>query len=155
MTSLKQRAVTIAIAGALAIGTMSSSIAAPLMSSAAVIKAVPTQATEIAWRGGGRGGFARGGFARGGFARGGFRGGRGPAIAAGVAAGVIVGAAATNGYYGGPYYADPYYAGPDVAYDPGYAPDTGYGPPVAYVAPGSNSCWVWTDPDRGLGYRRC
>ena|SRR5258707_818006 len=135
MTTLKQCAVTIGIAGAMAIGAMSSAYAAPLMSGAGVIKATPTQATDVAWRGGRGGGFARGGF-RGGFAHGGFRGGRGAGVVAGVAAGALVGAAIANSGYGyGPnYYAPdgyapyPYDAGPPVAYEPGYAP-YGYGSP--------------------------
>jgi hypothetical protein len=88
------------------------------------------------------GGFHAGGahFAGGGFRGGGFHGGRGgfgPGIAAGLAAGAVIGGAGYYGGYGPGYYDDSYaYDNSDgaYAYDNGYgAYDNGYGARNGFV----------------------
>lgn len=80
-----------------------------------------------------------------------------PWVAGGVAAGVLLGAAAaqSRGYYAPYYYDAPAYYVPPPA--PVYvAPEPYYAaPPAPVYAPAPSGCWVWTDRDRGYGYYRC
>lgn len=71
------------------------------------------------------------------------RGRRNTAIALGIAAGLLGGAAIAHGYY----YPYPYYG-----YYGYYGPAYYYGAPVVYVRPRAVRCWVY-DPFRGVRYR--
>ena len=156
-TLLLKRAIAIGIVGAMVLCETVPSLAAPVPSSAAIVKTTaPNMLDQVRSR-------------------------RGRAIGAGVALGVIgalAGAAAAQnqGYYG-PYYGSGYYGGPGY-YGPGYYGGPGYyyseysydpGPAIAlgvlgaavgamarapYRAPGlrRGGFWVETDSTRGYGY---
>jgi hypothetical protein len=106
----RNRAIVIAIAGAVALGTVSPSWAAPVLSSTTIVKeSAPSAVSDVRYRGN-RGHYYRN---------------SGAGIALGVlgVVGAVAGAAAYgNGYYGGPGYArQGYYGGYDgYAYEPGY-----------------------------------
>ncbi len=110
-TGLKRSAAMVLLAGSLAMQTPA--LAAPVLSNTAALKAAASSdLVEVRWRG------------------------RGGAVAAGVAAGLLLGAiaGASSAYYGPPpyYYGPGYYAPP---YGPVYAaPAPVYGPEdwVAY-----------------------
>ncbi len=143
-----RRTATAAFAGALAWSAVLPASAAPSFTgSASFVSALPSQTSEVRWRrGGGR-------------------------IAAGVAAGLIIGgiaaAAARPRYYGPDYYAGPAY--------PAYQPYPVYEAAPVYVAPpepiyaappaaayyrepspayGVRQCWVVTHPEMQFGYWR-
>ena len=109
MNNVRTRILAAGLAGAVALGAATPVIAAPVMTSTAVLKSALPAPTQVRWRGGG------------------------PAIAGGIIAGLAVGAiagAASAPYYGG----DPYYdygPAPGPAYYD-YAPAPG----AIYVQPG-------------------
>ncbi|MGE0565767.1 MAG: hypothetical protein AB7O50_14760 [Pseudolabrys sp.] len=133
--------IALSVAGTIALASLSPVAAAPVPTSTAQLKAsAPTQVVDVRWRGR-----------------------RGGAVAAGVAAGLIVGGIAAAA------------AGPRYYYEPGYA----YGPPPVYYAPAPvyvepapvyveppayygprdpngpvRQCRVTTDDTRGYGYWR-
>ena len=107
-------AIAIGIAGALVIGSVSTTFATPVLSNTAAVRSAQSaHMIDVRWRGG--------------------------AVAAGIAAGLAVGAiagAAASGPYYGPYYGGPAYYGPaypaPVYVDPGPGY---YDPGPVYVAP--------------------
>ena len=140
MKVLARSVVGIGVACVIALTSLSPAAAAPVMTSTAILKsAAPSDVVDVRWRGR-----------------------RGGAVAAGVAAGLIVGgiaaAAASPRYYDhGPrayHYGGPvYYAPPPVYVEP--APV--YAAPPAYYGPAHDPngpvrrCWIATD-ERGYGY---
>lgn len=131
--SIRNHAIALGLAGALALGATVSASAGPFpIGTAAVKEAASGKLTDIRWRGRGIG----------------------PGLAFGLAAGALAGAAVAGrsyydgpdyyyGGYGGPVYAEPY------AYDPG----------PAYVAPGyygygRNYGYGRCYTDEGYGRRR-
>ena len=159
-SQLIKRTVAIGIVGALVLCDMAPSIAAPVLSSTAVVKmTAPNMLEQVR-----------------------ARRGRGRAVGAGVALGVLgalAGAAAvqSQGYYGPAYYGGPGYYGPGY-YGPGYYGGRGYyrdeygydpGPAVAFGILGAaagaiagapyraprlrrGGCWNVTNSDRNYGY---
>lgn len=138
--NMKNRAIALGFAGALAIGVTSAS-AGPMPVTSGVKAAANDHVTEVRWRGGGWHGGWRGG-------------GIGPGLAFGLAAGALAGAAVAGtpygyydydyGYYGAPVYADPYgYDAPVYAPAPGY-----YG--SGYYGYGYRGCYT----NEGYGRRR-
>lgn len=126
-------ALALTFASAVCLTAVSNAKAAPISAGAASLTAAtPTHIVDVRWR-------------------------RGGAIAAGVAAGLIVGGIAAGAY---PYYAPGYetYPGYGPAYYPGYPapvyvqPQPYYQQPPVYYQP--RRCWVTTNQDRGLGYWR-
>jgi hypothetical protein len=156
---LMMRAVTIAAAGAIALVDLVPAVAAPVLSSTAMVKSTaPDMLGQVRWRGGRRG-FAGVGIGLGVLgAVAGIAGARsydyGPAYYGGGP--YYGGASYGTPYYGSPYYGDRYSGG--YAYHPGPEIPLGmiggvtatsdYGA-VAY-SPGR--CWITTDSDRGYGY---
>ena len=142
--SLK-RSIAFGLAGTIALASLTPALAAPVMSSAAVLtSSAPAQVIDVRWRG------------RHYHHRGGYYGG---AAAAGLATGLLFGglaAAAASPRY---YYDDGYYY-----YGP--PPPVDYEEPPVYAAPApvyrgavdpngaARKCWVATDRDRGYGYWR-
>lgn len=132
---LTKQAIVIGIAGVVTLGAATSSFAAPVPASTAVVKmTAPNMVEQVR-----------------------YRRDRGGAIAAGAAIGVIgaiVGAAAIQNqyYYGGPAYYGPgyyqgpgYYGGGPIYYDhPGFY--------AAPIVPRRGGCWIVTDRDRNFGY---
>ena len=134
---MKRMTITLALVGASAIGLANTSHAMTLPTPSALKEAVPSNTSQVFWRGGGWGGGWRGG-------------GWGPGIGFGIAAGALTAAAvASTPYWGGGYgggypgyayapaydYAPAYgYAPAPYAYGPayGYAPAYSYGPDYAY-----------------------
>lgn len=116
-------------AATLTLAALRPSLAAPLSTGAADIKAaVTSDVTDVRWR-------RRHGWAAGGFAT-----------------GLALGAIASR-----PYYYDPYYYGPPPAYyapPPAIYPEPGYIEPVPAPNGPLRQCWVTTDKDRGFGYYR-
>ena len=106
-------AITLALVGAGTIGLASTSHAMTLPAPSALKEAVPTNASQVFWRGGGwRGG-----------------GGWGPGIGFGIAAGALTAAAvASSPYWGGGGYWGGY---PGYAYAPAYR--YGYAPAYSYA----------------------
>ena len=147
-TSGKRSSVAVLTAGAMMLSAVLPVSAAPVMTSAAGLKAVaPDQTVDVRWRGRG-GGAVIGG------------------LAAGLAIGAIAAAASRPRYYAPAYgYAEPYYAPPPVAYAPPptvyYEPAPAYyaAPAPTYYAPESfapgpvRRCWIAND-ERGYGYWR-
>jgi hypothetical protein len=139
MTHSMKRSIALALAGTIALASLTPALAAPVMSSAAVLQqSAPAQVIDVRWRGRHH------------------RGYWGGAAAAGLAAGLLAGAAVASPRY---YYDDgPYYYGPP--------PPVYYEEPPVYVAPApvyrgavdpngaARKCWVATDRDRGYGYWR-
>jgi len=128
-----RQAVVTAIAGAVALGAVTSSWAAPVSSSTTIVKeSAPPSVSDVRYRGGGR--YYRNNSA---------------GVALGVLGivGAVAGAAAYgNGYYGGGpgYYRQGYYGGPQGYYG---APNGGYAYEPTYVVPsrryyGGSDCAV-------------
>ena len=116
MTYRNNRSViALGLAGAFALTTATASVAAPVLSSTATMKAaVTSDLTQVRWRGRGA-----------------------AAVGIGLAAGALIGAAAaSNSYYNG-YYYDPYAYGPAYAYEPApvYATPYAYAPGPVYTYP--------------------
>lgn len=131
------------------IATTVPAAAAPVLSHAAQLQqAVPSDVTDVRWRGR-----------------------RWAGVGVGLAAGALLGAAIANRhhYYGRAYYGDAYYGGAYYGYAPSYyapayAETYAYAPPPVvyrsapvYAQPtgpaiGYGRCWVTTDRDRGFGY---
>ena len=89
---MKRMAITLALVGASAIGLASTSHAMTLSAPSALKEAVPSNTSQVFWRGGGWGGGWRGG-------------GWGPGIGFGIAAGALTAAAvASTPYWGGGYW---------------------------------------------------
>jgi hypothetical protein len=142
-TPERRRALAAVIAGAMMTGAVMPASAAPVMTSAASLRAVtPDHSVDVRWRG------------------------RGGAVFGGLAAGLALGAIAASRprYYAPGYaYADPYYGPPAVVYEPPavyyepaptyYAPAQAYAAPPGYGAGPVRQCWVSND-DRGYGYWR-
>ena len=104
---MKRMAITLALVGASTIGLANTSHAMTLPAPSALKEAVPSNTSQVFWRGGGWGGGWRGG-------------GWGPGIGFGIAAGALTAAAvASTPYWGGGYW------GGYPGY--GYAPAYGYG----------------------------
>ena len=104
---MKRIAVTLALVGASTLGLANTSHAMTLPTPSALKEAVPSNTSQVFWRGGGWGGGWRGG-------------GWGPGIGFGIAAGALTAAAiASTPYWGGGY------GGGYPGY--GYAPAYGYG----------------------------
>jgi hypothetical protein len=132
------RSLGLALAGTIALASLTPALAAPVMSSTAMLRqSAPAQVIDVRWRGRHRGYW-------------------GGAAAAGLAAGLLAGAAVAGPRY---YYDDgPYYYGPP--------PPVYYEAPPVYVAPApvyrgpvdpngaARKCWVATYRDRGYGYWR-
>jgi hypothetical protein len=118
MTTTQTQLLAAGLAGAIALGAATPVIAAPVMSSAAILKSAPA-ATQVRWRGGGA-----------------IAGG----IIAGLAAGAIAGAASAPYYYGGPSY--DYYPAPAPFYGPVYPQPYYYygGRDPAGCGPGTSLC---------------
>lgn len=132
MGYVRSYAVITGVASALALATLSSSIASPVSTGAHALKsATSSDVIDVRWRGGRRWGYYGGGFAT----------------------GLAVGALAARPYYYGygPSYYDPYYAPPPAAY---VAPPAPYAEPYADPNGPARQCWVPTDRDRGYGYYR-
>ena len=112
--SIKKRAIALAIAGATALGAVTSAWSAPVLSSTAALKAaVPSDVSDVRYRGRYR------------------RGGNGAGVALGIL-GVVGAVAAANAYRNNGYgygYGNPYYG-----YGPGYGYGYGgyYGGPANY-----------------------
>lgn len=123
--SIRNYAIALGLAGALALGATSSASAGPFpIGSASVKNATTGQFTDVRWRGRGIG----------------------PGLAFGLAAGALAGAAAA---------ARPYYYGPDYYYGaPAYAEPYGYAPGPAYVAPSYDYGWGQCTTNEGYGRRR-
>ena len=134
---MKRMTITLALVGAGTIGLANTSHAMTLPAPSALKEAVPSNTSQVFWRGGGWGGGWRGG-------------GWGPGIGFGIAAGALTAAAvASTPYWGGGYgggypgyaYAPAYDYAPAYGYAPapyaygrayGYAPAYSYGPDYAY-----------------------
>lgn len=117
---MKKIAIALALVGASTIALPNTSNAMSLPTPSALKDAVPTQTTQVFWRGGGWGGW-------------------GPGIGFGIAAGALTAAALASGpYWGGGYwggypgyaYAPRYDYAPAYAY--GYGSGYGYSPRYAY-----------------------
>jgi len=103
--TIKNRAIALGLAGALAVGLSATAFAGPLSIDTGVKTAPVAQTTDVAWRGH-RGGWGWGGPAVG--------------IGAGLAAGALIGSAVAGAPYGGYYYDEPGYVyGAPYAYDAG------------------------------------
>ena len=135
MINIKNRAIALGLAGALAIGFSATASAGPLpIGNAGVKNAATDHVTEVRWRGGR---------------------GFGPAvgIGAGIAAGGLIGSAVAGSVYGpGYYYDEPVYGAPVYAqpygYEPVYPAQQYYQP--GYSGYGYGPCWT----DEGYGRRR-
>lgn len=132
------RAIALGLAGTIALASLTPAAAAPVMSSSVTLKqSAPAQVIDVRYRHRHRGYW-------------------GGAAAAGLAAGLIAGAAVAGPRY---YYEPGYAYGPPPAYyyepEPVYVepPATYYGPRVDPNGP-NRRCWVSTDKDRGYGYWR-
>jgi len=134
MTIFYRLAVVIGMAAIIVAGAVFSAKAAPVPTGvAAVGSSVAGGAINVQWR------YYRGGRYWGPYRRGWGWGWPGY-VAAGVATGAVIGAAAATPYYGPPAY----YAPPPVAYG---GPQPVPGSPV-------RQCWVDTDSSRNYGYWR-
>ena len=118
---MKQIAIALALVGAGTIGLANTSHAMTLPAPSALKEAVPSNTSQVFWRGGGwRGG-----------------GGWGPGIGFGIAAGALTAAAvASTPYWGGGYWGGyPGYA---------YAPAYGYAPAMRRLSYAYAPAWVRT-----------
>jgi hypothetical protein len=130
MTRLNKRAIAVGLAGAMALGAVSTGIAAPVMTSTVVLKAAqPSEVVDVRWRG--RRGWAAAGI--------------------GFAAGALIGSTIARSRAYPDYYDDePAFSGPPPAVYVEPAPVYAV-PPIDPNGPGRR-CWVSTDKDRGYGY---
>jgi len=113
---VRKRAITIGVAAAIAVSAVMPSIAAPVSSNTAALKAAAaSDVVNVRWW---RGGAVAAG------------------VATGLAVGALAGAAAGYPYYGGYpyYYGGPAYAAPAYGYGPGYY--YGYYRPQQYDSAG-------------------
>ena len=145
---MKQIAIALALVGAGTIGLANTSNAMTLPAPSALKEAVPSNASQVFWRGGGWGGGWRGG-------------GWGPGIGFGIAAGALTAAAVASG----PYWGGGYWGGyPGYAYAPaygyGYAPtySYGYAPVSSYAGydyePAYSYGTTYVRPRLGYAYGR-
>ena len=131
---MKRMTLTLALAGASAIGFANTSHAMTLPTPSALKEAVPSNTSQVFWRGGGWGGGWRGG-------------GWGPGIGFGIAAGALTAAAvASTPYWGGRYYG--YASAYPYAYAPYRYARYAYGPVVPRLRYGAYGAPVY-----GLGPR--
>lgn len=105
--TIPRYALSYGLAAALAAAMIVPTSAAPVLSNTAAVKAAASDTvTEVRWRGG-------------------------PAIAAGIGAGIALGALAASQprypYYGPTYYSEPYYGPTYGSYEPYYEPAPVYG----------------------------
>jgi hypothetical protein len=138
MSNFRNGAIALGLAGAV-VAASAPSFAAPVMSSAAMLKqSAGDHVEQVRWRG------------------------RGVAAAGiGLAAGALVGSAiasSNRGYYGGGYYGGGYYGAP-AAYGGYYdapvyaAPAPTYVEPEVYAAPvRPGRCWITTGGEGQYGY---
>jgi hypothetical protein len=132
--TIKNRAIALGVASALAIGAAATASAGPLPVNAGVKNATTDHVTDVRWRG------HRGG--------GGWGWGPGIGIGAGIAAGALIGSAVAAQPYG--YYSEPGYAyAQPYAVEPGYA----YAQPYAYG--GGPAYYGGNYGYRNWGYGQC
>ena len=114
---MKRIAVTLALVGASTLGLANTSHAMTLPTPSALKEAVPSNTSQVFWRGGGWGGGWRGG-------------GWGPGIGFGIAAGALTAAAIASTPYWGGGYGGGY---PGYGYAPAYGYGYGYAPASSYA----------------------